>query len=213
MHRSRLFARFAWAFYKLLSFTWRKSVFPNQEMIERQSDNRSWIIAMWHGDELAIMSYASIYKLSAIVSTSKDGELMNNILQCFDVLTTRGSSTRGGISALKGLLRISKDGRCPTFAVDGPKGPIYKAKPGVFEVAKVLRIPIIPAGVYASHRFTFKKSWNQAYIPLPFSKVVLFWGEPMFISEQDDPKDPTLAKQLEERIAAAGQAAAKVFAN
>lgn len=173
-------------------------------------EKSNMVFSMWHGNELALIAFSDRYKLVTMTSTSKDGEIMDFILKKLGFKTSRGSTTRGGVSALKGLLRIAKEGYTPMIPVDGPKGPIYEPKPGVFELSKLLNAPILPTGVAASSSLVFKKSWNKAFLPLPFSKVVLVWGEPMApVQEGQDPRSIELATQLKTALDACGQSAKK----
>lgn len=89
------------------------------------------ILAHWHGDELLLLSLIRRYKVATIASTSVDGDLMASLVGLMNGKVVRGSSTRGGAGALKGLMRLVRAGHNSSFAVDGPKGPIYKVKPGV----------------------------------------------------------------------------------
>ncbi len=133
---------------------------------------------------------------------------MDSVLRLMGVQTSRGSSTRGGVSALKGILRIYKNGHNVSIAVDGPKGPYHKPKPGIFEVSKLTGTPIVTAAAACSHAFVFKRSWNKAYLPLPFSRIVLVFAEPLAaVSRTQDPRSAELALSLEQALLAAGQEA------
>src|SRR2546430_3297046 len=94
------------------------------KMKELMKNKQPLVFAMWHGNELAMIAFVKYYKVGTMTSQSKDGELMDFVLRKLGFKTSRGSSTRGAVSALKGLVRISKSGYIPMFPVDGPKGPI-----------------------------------------------------------------------------------------
>lgn len=201
-----------WAFYRILISTWRIEIIESESVKKLKANNRSWVIAMWHGDEIAIINFCRFYKVATLTSTSRDGELINQILLRLGMKTSRGSSTRGGSTALKGLIRLTRNGFCPVVPVDGPKGPLHQVKPGVFELAKVVRSPIIPVGVACSRKFIFQKSWNKAYIPLPFSRVLLVWGEEFRVPDDADPRNVELAKNLKQQLDAMSRMALKLFA-
>lgn len=160
------------------------------------------IFAHWHGDELAIIPLVKTYSIATMTSTSKDGQLVDSVIRRLGGKTSRGSSTRGAVSALKGLIRLMKKEGCnASMAVDGPKGPIHQVKTGVFELSKLTEAPIVPTGVACSHSFIFEKSWNKAVLPKPFSRVVVYFGPtlapPKKGEDVRDPKRPTtLAEQL-----------------
>lgn len=179
----------------------------------RLKEKKPFLLAHWHGDEAILLPMIARYKLATITSTSKDGELMNTIVHKLGGVTSRGSSTRGGVGALKGLLRLIKnENYSSSFAVDGPKGPIYKVKPGIFEVSRLTTTPIFWAGVSADRYYSFPKAWNKAILPKPFAKIYIEWFGPMPpLTGDDDPKSQQLAQQLEEKLNAAKHQASKQF--
>lgn len=200
--KSKLLGVLVWFLYKLLSWTWKITLIEPPSMQKYLKDREPILLAHWHGDELAMIWKIKDYRLAIITSTSKDGEIMAMILKLVGAKTPRGSSTRGGSSALRGLIRFMKEeGRNSSFPVDGPKGPIYKAKPGIFEVSRLLNAPIFPAGMACDRAWKFPKSWNQTYLPKPFARVTMVWGEPLSpVSKDDDPRSPKLAETLENAL-------------
>lgn len=194
--------------YNLLKFTWKIEIKVSEDVQKHLQEGKPFLFAHWHGDELALVQLFQKYPISTIVSTSKDGEMMNGFVRLMGGKTTRGSSTRGGVGALKGLVKYLKSGYTCSFAVDGPKGPIYKVKPGIFELARILELPIFWLGTASSSAYKFPKSWNQTYIPKPFSKVFIEWhGSPLFVHKDTDPRDQKLAADLETKLHAAKQQA------
>lgn len=202
-----------WIIYKLISFTWRVSIQEPEEMTSELQTNQSVILAHFHGDELMLISLAKKYKIATMTSTSKDGEIMNTALHLLGAKTSRGSATRGGVSALKGLIRLNKSGFNASFAVDGPKGPIHKVKPGVFEFSRLTHSNIYACGVAVTHAWHFPKSWNKTYLPKPFSKIQVVWTGPLqAINKDTDPRSPELAKTLENQLFDANRQASKLIA-
>lgn len=209
--RLKVLPRLVYGFYLLLTSTWRLRLYETPEMKALLRARRPLIFAFWHGDELAILAFRKFYRLTAMSSTSKDGELMNSILGYMGIRTSRGSSTRGGARALLGLIKLTQRGLIPVIPVDGPKGPIHKVKPGVFELAKHADALVVPAGVWCSAKFVFKKSWNQTYLPLPFATVHLRWGPPLDLGRSDeDSRDPSLAERLEAALNSSRAVAADI---
>ncbi len=171
-------------------------------------------MAHWHGDELALVQLSPRYRLATITSTSKDGALMNTVLRLLGAKTSRGSSTRGAVQALKGLLRLAKAGRNCSFAVDGPKGPLHKVKPGIFEVSRMLNAEIFVCGVACDRAWHFPKSWNKTYLPKPFARLAVNWVGPFSpVSRDQDPREISLAENLERELHEAKRTALKVIAD
>lgn len=204
-----------WAFYSLWSWTWRWSIHEPDSLKQGLEQKRPMIFAHWHGHELAIIPTVSRYKLATMTSTSKDGQLVDFVIRKLGGATSRGSSTRGGIRALKGLIRLVQQGRPASMAVDGPKGPIYRVKPGVFELSRLAHAPIYPVGVSVDRYICFERSWNKAILPKPFARISIYFLEAWpVLDKQTDLKAPKLQDQLAEQLAnACGQAAKQLDSN
>lgn len=124
---------------------------------------------------------------------------MNRVLGWLGAETARGSSTRGGANAMRGLIsHCRKNGNNVSFAVDGPKGPVYKVKPGVFEFSRLMNAPIYTASVGVARPWVFMRSWNKAVLPKPFSRVHVRIAEGLpVITREQDPRETALAESLE----------------
>lgn len=186
-HRREVFlGRVAWLAYRLYSATFRYRLHGEdpEELamvlaaLDRRmpEPDRSFVCAFWHQDELALLPYFRDRNIVAMVSDSKDGTIMATALECFGYLTTRGSSTRGGVKAFVASLRMLKKGYNFTAAVDGPRGPIYKTKEGIIRLAEKSGRPIVPFRAWPERAFTFWKAWNRARLPLPFTRIHVMVG-------------------------------------
>ena len=141
-------------------------------------------VAHWHGDELALVSRFGNLGLTILVSHSKDGEIMARATRALGYRVTRGSSTRGAVGGLLALIKAVRDGYNVVLAVDGPKGPRGVCKPGIVRVVQKAGVPLFPVGVASTRRFVFKKTWNQVYLPLPFSRQVIFIDKPIYFPKK-----------------------------
>jgi hypothetical protein len=169
-----------------------------------QTLNRPCGIAHWHGDELALLPRFGQIGPTVLVSHSRDGELMAKACATLGYRVTRGSSTRGAVGGLLALIKAVKDGHMVVLAVDGPQGPRGVCKPGIVRVVQKAGVPLFPVGVAGSARFVFKKTWNQSYLPLPFSRQVVFVGAPLYFPRKADASDmPGYCRQVERAIKAA----------
>jgi lysophospholipid acyltransferase (LPLAT)-like uncharacterized protein len=102
------------------------------------------ILAFWHRHILMSLHTRWRRPTTAIISRSKDGEIVSGVLRFYGAETARGSSTRGGDTALREILRAIRAGKNIAFTPDGPKGPSQVVKEGVIYVAKVSGLPIVP---------------------------------------------------------------------
>jgi lysophospholipid acyltransferase (LPLAT)-like uncharacterized protein len=204
----------AWLILRSLIATWRIKVTEPESFKKAMRNREPLILAHWHGDELALIYLFTRYKVATITSTSKDGEIMDAAVKMLGGKTSRGSSTRGAVGALKGLLRIVKEHRFnASFAVDGPKGPIYQVKPGVFEISRLMKAPIYYAGVATNRAWRFEKAWNKSYLPKPFATVEIQWFGPIDpISKDLDPRSENLSQNLADALHKARSEAAKKIA-
>ena len=210
--RSYIIGFLLWVFYRLMVWSWRIELHEPERLKELSQNKKAFLLAHFHGDEAPLLFLAGRYRLSTMISTSKDGELMNVVYSLLGGKASRGSSTRGGVSALKGLIELSRQGRPMNISVDGPKGPIYEVKPGVFELSRILKTEIFAGGAYCESAWRFPKAWNKAYFPKPFARVVIVWTGPFGpITKDQDPRDPELAKALQNQLFDARQQAAKLF--
>ncbi|MEC9284330.1 MAG: DUF374 domain-containing protein [Bdellovibrionota bacterium] len=195
-------------FYRCLYLTWKIEIVESVDFKNNLEKKQPYLISLWHGNELAVLHISSRYKLSALVSHSKDGQLMTNVLKMMGVKIARGSSSRGGIGGLKALIRLIKKGFATVYAVDGPKGPYRVIKPGLFEAAKLSGAKIYPSGVAVSSYWMSKKSWNKAILPKPFSKIVMVIGSPMEVSKiKAAPRSPDLRLEMTQSMHNAEQEA------
>lgn len=210
MFRRWLLPWIGWIVYRLWSATWRIQCHESEGLKLAKKNGEPLVFAHWHGDELKIMPLIGPYRIATMISTSKDGDLMDFAIRKLGGATSRGSSTRGGVGALKGLIRLMGEGYRASMAVDGPKGPLHKVKPGVFELSRLAKAKVVPTGAATNRAIVFKKSWNKAELAKPFAKISVYFGDPLPIVTRDESaKDPALTERLEREIAKACQAAAK----
>ena len=209
MFRRYVLPRLVWWFFRLLSWTWRITYLESEGLQRAKREGDRLIFAHWHGSELCLVPLVTGYRIATMTSTSKDGQLIDFVIRRLGGATSRGSSTRGGVGALKGLVRLMGQGYRTSMAVDGPKGPLHRVKPGVFELSRLARARVVPTGAACTRPIRFDKSWNKAELPKPFSRVVVRFGEPWEACARDvSPRDPALASRLEGEIASACQHAA-----
>lgn len=162
--------------YGTISSTWR---------VEKKDEPRvdgGCLYAHWHGDELALIGPFSNQSMAVLVSKSRDGEMLNRLLGWWGYVVVRGSSSRGGVEGLKGLVdEVRMRGRIASLAVDGPRGPRGVVKAGILKLAQVTGRPIVPGVAVCRRAFVFEKSWNKAFVPWPFSRVRVQYGAPLFV--------------------------------
>lgn len=214
MFRRLVLTRLVWWSYRLWTRTWRLKVYESPELKALLEKHEPIIFAHWHGDEPAIIHLVTRYRIATMTSTSRDGALIDFVIRKLGGATSRGSYTRGAVGALKGLVTLMRKGFNASMAVDGPKGPIHKVKPGVFELSRLAKAHIISTGVASSSALVFEKSWNKASLPKPFARVVVVLGHPSgMVSKADDVRSPELSASLASHLSDAHHQAAKLLAD
>ncbi|MBI5557314.1 MAG: lysophospholipid acyltransferase family protein [Deltaproteobacteria bacterium] len=139
-----------------------------------------FIVSFWHYGVIYIVYQARDIPYVAMVSASKDGEYVSRILQGKGFSTVRGSRNKGAVGALKGLIREMAKGKTAVLVADGSQGPARKAQAGTILLAARTGAPIVPLGWAADRCISFR-SWDKTALPLPFSKVVMWYGEPIAV--------------------------------
>ena len=195
-------------------FLWFLSRLVRTKVIgfDRSKQFPASLFAHWHGDELVLLPCFSYLGISLLVSHSKDGEIMARAARTLGYRVTRGSSSRGAVGGLLALMKEVRGGHNTALAIDGPRGPRGVCKPGIVRLAQKTGAPLFPMGVASSRKFVFKKTWNKVYLPLPFSRQVIFLLEPIFFSGKADPDEmEALCRHVEEELRHAQQEAQRVL--
>jgi lysophospholipid acyltransferase (LPLAT)-like uncharacterized protein len=159
---------------------------------------RNVIYAFWHGHLLYLMYRYRGSGVYILVSQSRDGEVLSWVLQRFGLPTIRGSSSRGGRRSLLELVRRARAGASVGIAPDGPRGPRHRAQSGIITLARLTEIPIIPVAVGARWAIEFQ-SWDRFLLPLPGSRIVVAYGEPVVVPSG---ADSALAEQKRQELEA-----------
>ena len=120
-----------------------------------------------------------------MASRSKDGEIIARWLARNGVIPARGSTRKGGGTALQEMIELVQAGHPAALTVDGPKGPPRVVQPGILQLARRTGAWILPV-TGASTRPWFLKSWDRYLVPKPFSRCVVSYGEPFPIPEEGD---------------------------
>lgn len=149
------------------------------EAREALSDPRPWVLAFWHGRQFPLLAWRRRRRTAVMVSLSADGAMQARALALLGLEVVRGSSSRGGVRALAALVRRLRAGRDAAFAVDGPRGPLGVAKPGVAFAASRAGALVVPMGASAARARVFARAWDRFLLPLPFTRVVVTLGPPL----------------------------------
>lgn len=158
------------------------------------------IFAFWHRSLLACAHRFQGRDIAIMISRSFDGELIARTVEHLGFRAVRGSSSRGGASALREMLEAYNSGHRCAFTADGPRGPAMVAQPGPVHLAQLVEAPWVGA-FYALPLSAWElKSWDRFLIPKPFSRVVMTWPKHIPASEATLPR---VQAALDEAVAMA----------
>jgi lysophospholipid acyltransferase (LPLAT)-like uncharacterized protein len=159
------------------------------------------IFALWHGRLLPPTWLHRGEGVVTLASHSADGEYITRVLHHWGYRVVRGSSSRGGDSALRELTQLIHEGRSVAITADGPRGPREKLKYGVLQMAQRTGAPLIPVGTAASRAWRFN-SWDRFMLPKPFARIRIAYGDGVFLpSALDADGLAAEARAMERRIA------------
>ena len=124
--------------------TARFEVEGDERHAELVAQKQPVIYVLWHGRLLPLTFMHRHRNVAALISQSKDGEYISRIVRHWGYDPVRGSSTRGGSAALRGLVRAARAGQSLALTPDGPRGPRQKMKAGALLVAQLSGLPVQP---------------------------------------------------------------------
>jgi lysophospholipid acyltransferase (LPLAT)-like uncharacterized protein len=155
------------------------------------------IYSFWHR---AVFASAWLWRnagIAVMVSRSFDGEYIARIIERLGFVAVRGSSSRGGASALLGLKSHVERGLSVAFTIDGPRGPKYMAKPGPVLLSRASAVPMAAFYVALSDAWVLN-TWDGLMIPKPFSKALARVGAKMLVpAEADEAEMAEYHRQLQ----------------
>lgn len=138
------------------------------------------IYTLWHARLLPLTYMYRHQDITALISRSGDGEYIAQVVQRWGFDTARGSSSRGGSTGLRELVRAARSGHSLAITPDGPRGPKRKLKPGVLTIAQLSGSPLIPITGSAT-RAWWLEGWDRFLVPKPFSTLHVRYGAPVFV--------------------------------
>ena len=182
----------AWL-YRALFWSLRIHV-NNPDRLRALETREPHIFIFWHNRLLLFPAIWHRYLLghrptgAAMISASRDGELITRFLDRFGLTAVRGSTNKRGSGALRELLGWLKRGYDVGITPDGSRGPVYEIKPGLVLLAQLSGRPLQPISLEYSSAWR-TKSWDRFFIPKPFSRVTFILEEPLTVRRTATPEE------------------------
>ena len=178
--RARRLTAFGYALLQIWARTLRFEI-EDRAGIIGQPPNERYIGALWHNRLLllpfVIRRYLPERRGAALISTSRDGEILAGLVERFGFEVVRGSSSRKGASAIRQLAEVIARGQDVVITPDGPRGPPYEVGQGIVYLAQQSGAEVVPLNLEYSSCWR-AKSWDRFILPKPFSKVRVVVGQP-----------------------------------
>lgn len=143
---------------------------------ENHTEDRPLVYCFWHNRIPIATHFWRNRGIVVMSSRSFDSEYIARFIQRFGYGAARGSSTRGARAALIQMIRAVRAGKSAAFTVDGPRGPIYEAKPGAVLLAEKAGADILPFSI-SLDRYWELPSWDRIQIPKPWAKARVVLGD------------------------------------
>jgi lysophospholipid acyltransferase (LPLAT)-like uncharacterized protein len=177
--------------------------FENHEAVADHLEKKGRIIiGSWHQRFFGGFYLPKIFKrpICIMISRSRDGDFIADVVRRIGWLPVRGSSSRGGKEASREMVQGIIENRLGGHIADGPTGPPRVIKPGLIALAQKTGAAITEAFVYYENPFIFN-SWDRFMIPKPFSRVVLRFGPLVFVPEKTEEEEfEALRRSIEEEM-------------
>jgi lysophospholipid acyltransferase (LPLAT)-like uncharacterized protein len=161
------------------------------------------ILASWHQRLFGGFFLPRQYKLTIpiMVSRSRDGDFIAGIAKNTGFFPVRGSSSRGGREALRGMVSAVMEYGIGGHALDGPTGPPRVVKAGLIAMAQRSGAMICPVYVIYEKYWIFN-SWDRFMVPKPFSRVLICFSQTMetLPAYLDGPDFEAFRKKIEDQM-------------
>ena len=202
---------------RALALTQRFTLIHDDAVAPVWRDREPAIYALWHGRLLLGPWVSERFghlrgwrPIRVLVSHSRDGEMLARFAARFGMDVVRGSSSRGGVSALRALVSALRAGDDVVVAPDGPRGPREVVQPGLATLAAISGAPVLPLAVGARPARRLG-SWDALLVPAPFARCAAAFGAPVRITGDEDRERARerLQRALEATTATADRAVAR----
>jgi len=199
-----LAARVIWLVSNALAATLRWRWLDDTGLFRKGSDERV-IFCIWHNRIFLslilfrrhVQSLLPERRLAVLVSASRDGGMLARVMELSGVTPVRGSSSRRGPQGLREMTTVAERGHDLAVTPDGPRGPCYVVQEGVIGLAQLTGLRIVPVSYELGWKWR-ARSWDRFQVPLPFSRCVVKFGEPIRVPrEATDAERDSIRLKLE----------------
>lgn len=154
-----------------------------------EGNTKKRIYIFWHEYILFLLYLRRRCDLSILLSRHRDADYLEQVARIFGFGTVRGSTKRGGTTAILEMMQHSKNNHL-AITPDGPRGPRRKLAPGCIYLASKLQLPLVIIGLGYQNPWR-APTWDKFAVPYPCTRARAISSPEIYI-----PPDLN-AKQLE----------------
>ncbi len=177
-----------WAFVgtlgKSLLWAWAKTarieISGGEGYRALRREGKPVILLVWHGRIFLAPYFFRNRGIMPLVSPSRDGEIVSQIVLRWGYKVSRGSSSHSIVRAWFEMKRELEAGGEVIIVPDGPRGPARELKPGCLKLAQQTGAPLVPFTFAASRKKVFA-SWDRFLVFKPFARVLAVLGDPVAV--------------------------------
>ena len=137
-----------------------------------------FVYSIWHEHLLLPAVRFGGPDLAVLISSHADGRLLGSLIDAMGMTQVLGSTTRGGIEAVRQLVRPVVTWKNLAVTPDGPRGPRRVVQQGIVYIASRTGMKIVPIGV--GYRDPWRlRSWDRFAVPMPLTPARCILGVPM----------------------------------
>ena len=170
----------------------------------RGAELAPYILGLWHGQFMLVPAQKPDGQpIRVMVAKHDDAQLLAQALNTFDMQLIRGAGAgakgrdRGGAAALRAAIATLDEGINVAMTADVPPGPARRCGLGIVTLARLSGRPVLPLAV-ASSRYRSLKTWSRMTINLPYSKLGVVLGEPVYVPHDADQETLECCRQTVE---------------
>jgi len=174
---------------RIYAGTLRLKIEDSAQLVSGIEKGKKAVLASWHQRFFGgfFLPRALGMTPCIMISRSRDGDFIANVVSRIGWLPVRGSSSRGGREALREMVAGVMKNKLGGHIVDGPTGPPRVIKPGLIALAQQAGASICPTYVSYEDAWVFN-SWDRFMVPKPFSGVLLRFAEMIDVPQDLDEK-------------------------
>jgi lysophospholipid acyltransferase (LPLAT)-like uncharacterized protein len=136
-----------------------------------------YIYAFWHENLLPAAYWWRRCGAHVLISEHADGRLIAEVSRRLGYGVVAGSSTRGGVRAIKQMVQLSRQTHL-AITPDGPRGPRRCLQPGLVYLASKTGLGVVPLGIGLERPWRLA-SWDRFALPRPGTRGRAVIGAPI----------------------------------